>query len=160
MLVNETTGTFEEVQCILPKNAFLIMVFVLVATDVFILLCHFIEPIGTSLWMFIATTVIFAGIIIFCWLVKLRISINDNVISLRFIKKYEVPFAEVIDYKVGDINIMRNYSGWGIKKVTFKNLICVGYDNGVSMKLTGRRVFTISLSDPEKFVSLLPVPQS
>lgn len=160
VFVDDTTGTFEEVQDLLPKSAFLILVFVLVATAAFILICHFIESIGTSLWMFAVTTVIFVWIIIFCWLVKLRVNIKDDVISIRFIRKYEIPFAEVIDYKVGDINIMRNYSGWGIKKVTFKNLICVGYDNGISMKLTGRRVFTISLSEPEKFASLLPAPQS
>ena len=155
-----TTRTFEEVQNLLPKNAFVIMVIVLIATDVFILICHFIESIGTALWMFAATTVIFAAVIIICWLIKLRIRVENETITIRLIKRYTIPFGEVIDHKVGDVSIIRNFSGWGIKKVSFKNFICAGYDNGVSLKLTGRRVFTFSLSDPEGFVSLLPLPKT
>jgi len=152
------TKTFEEVQDLIPRNSFLILTAVLVATAVFMTLCSFIEEIGTPIWTSVATAVIFAGIIIFCFVVKLRVIIEDNVISIRLLKRYDIKFEEIIDYKTGDISIIRNYSGWGIKKVTFKNLVCVGYDNGISLKVTGRRVFTISLTDPEAFASLLPIP--
>ena len=154
------TETFKETQDILPRDAFLIMAAVLIATDLFILACSFIESISTPLWMFISTSVIFAAIIVFLMLVKLRISVADGVITLRFLKQYVILFEDIIDNKVGDLDIIRNYSGWGIKKVTFKNLICVGYDRGISLKLTGRKVMTISLSDPEGFAALLPPPQS
>jgi len=157
--VSETTGTFEEVQDVIPRNAFLMMAILLIATDVFILVCCFIDSIGTPIWMFAATSVIFGGIIVFCWQIKLRICVRDNAIQIRFIKRYEIKFEEIIDHKTGDIGIIRNYSGWGIKKVSFKNFICIGYDRGVSLKLTGRKVVTFSISDPEGFVSLLPSPQ-
>jgi len=153
------TKTFEEVQDLIPRNAFLIMTAALAATAAFMIVCSFIEEIGTPLWMSIATSAIFAGIIVFCFVVKLRVTIEDDVISVRFLKLYEIRFEEIIDHKTGDISIIRNYSGWGIKKVAFKNLICVGYDRGISLKVTGRRVFTISLTDPEGFSALLPSPQ-
>ena len=151
-------NTFEEVQDLIPKSTFLILVAVLTATDVFILVCTFIESIGTPFWMFAATSVISVAIIIFCYFVKLRISVDNDVITIRFLKIYVIKFEDIIDYKLGDLDIMRNYSGWGIKKVSFKNLTCVGYDSGISLKLTGRKVITISLSEPEEFASLLPQP--
>jgi len=147
---------FEEVQDLLPRNAFMMMAIILIATDAFILLWYFVGPESIPLWMFGVTTVIFGAVIIICWMVKLRIRIEENTISVGFLKQLVIPFEEVIDHKTGDIGIIRNYSGWGIKKVSFKNYICVGYDDGVSMKLTGRRVVTVSLSDPEVFASLLP----
>ncbi|MDR1954510.1 MAG: hypothetical protein LBP82_00980 [Candidatus Methanoplasma sp.] len=152
--------TFEETQDILPRGAFIIMSAVLIATDAFMLICHFIESLAVPLWMFAAASVVFGGIIIFCFTVKLKISVVDDAIHIRFLKRYNIPFGEVIDHKIGDIDVIRNYSGWGMKKVTFKNLICAGYDKGVSLKLTGRRVVTVSLGDPEKFASLLPPAQS
>ncbi|MDR1691165.1 MAG: hypothetical protein LBR42_04930 [Candidatus Methanoplasma sp.] len=151
------TKTFDEVQDIMPKNAFLIMAAVLIATDVFILLCYFIESVNTPIWKFAATTVIFAAMILFCFFVKLKISIEDDVIRLRFLKSYDIPFGDIIDYKTGDVDVIRNYSGWGIKKVTFKNLISIGYEQGISLKLTGRKVYTISIADPGHFASLLPM---
>ena len=157
--MNGTAETFEEVQDIIPRNAYIIMALVLAATDIFILACHFIGPINTPLWMFAATSAIFGGTIVFCLTVKLSIRIEGGAIHIRFLKQYVIPLEEVIDYKTGDIGIIRNYSGWGMKKVVFKNLICVGYENGVSLKLTGRRVFTLSVLDPERFASLLPPRQ-
>lgn len=154
------TAVYEEIQNVLPKNAFIMLTAVLVATDIFLLICHFIESIGTPLWMFGATSVIFAAIILFCFFLKLKIRIEDDAVHIRFLKRYDIPFSDIIDYKTGDIDIIRNYSGWGIKKVTFKNLISAGYDQGVSLKLMGRRVITVSVSDPETFVSFLPKPES
>jgi len=151
---------FEEVQDLLPRNAFMMMALVLIATDVFILFWYFVGPESLPMWMFPVTTVIFGAVILICWFVKLRIRIVENTIEVGFIKKLVIPFEQVIDHKTGDIGIIRNYSGWGIKKVSFKNYICVGYDDGVSMKLTGRRVVTVSLSDPEGFASLLPAQKT
>ncbi|AIZ56520.1 hypothetical protein Mpt1_c06340 [Candidatus Methanoplasma termitum] len=153
------TKTFEEVQDLIPKKEFFILTAVLISTSIFIFICTFVESLNMPVWAFPITTVTFAAIIIFCFFVKLKISIEGEVISIMFIKSYAIKFEEIIDYKVGDLNIMRNYSGWGIKKVTFRNLVCFGYDSGISLKLTGRKVMTISLSNPEQFASLLPVPQ-
>ena len=152
--------TFEETQDLLPRNAFVMLTAVLVATDIFLLMCSFIGSIGTPIWMFYVSSIVFAAIILFCFFLKLRIWIEDDVIHIRFLKRYDIPFSDIIDYKTGDVDIIRNYSGWGIKKGTFKNLISIGYDRGVSLKLMGRRVITISVSDPDEFVALLPKPEN
>ena len=148
---------YEETESILPRNAFIALASTLIATDIFILICTQIEEISTPFWMFTASTVIFAIPIIACYLVKLRISIDDDMIRLRLIKTYEIRLDEIIDYKIGDISIIRNYSGWGLKGVKFKNLICVGYDLGISFKIMGKRVVTISTSDPDAVASFLAV---
>ena len=136
------------------------MASVLIATDVFILVCCFIESVMVPQWMFVLTSVIFGGVIVFFAALKLRVQIKDGVITVRFLKRYVIPFGEVLDHKVDDIDIVRNFSGWGLKKVTFKNCICAGYEKGIALKVTGRKVIAISLSDPERFASLLPAPQS
>lgn len=153
---HKTASIFEETQNTLPKESFLMLLFILVATDLFILVSSFVDSMGTPLWMFFASTAIFTSVILFFVFVKLKIRVENGHIHIRYIKKYDIPFEEIIDYKTGDVDIIRNYSGWGIKKVTFKNFISNGYDLGVSLKLTGHRVFTFSLSDPEEFVALLP----
>jgi hypothetical protein len=153
------TKTFEEIQDLMPRNTLTIMASVLAATDFFMLMCSLTESIKTPLWMFAMTSILFAAIIVFCFLAKTRVSVEDGTIYIRFIRGYTVPFEDIIDYKIGDLDTMRNYSGWGIRKVVFKNLIGIGYERGISLKLTGRRVITISLSDPEKFAGLLPKPR-
>ncbi|MCL2148877.1 MAG: hypothetical protein FWH47_06025 [Methanomassiliicoccaceae archaeon] len=150
---------FEEAQDVLPRDAFLIMASALTATAAFMLVCCFIEPLGVRPWMAAVAATVFAAAIVFCKAVKLRVSVEDGVIRVRLLKGYAIPFGEVIDHRVGDMDEIRNYSGWGTKKVSYKNLVCAGCDRGVSLKLTGRRVLTISLRDPEGFASILPPAQ-
>jgi len=136
------------------------MASVLIATDFFILACCFIESVMVPPWMFALTSVIFGGVIIFFAALKLRVQIKDSVVTVRFLKRYVIPFGEILDHKVDDIDVVRNFSGWGLKKVTIKNCICAGYEKGIALKVAGRKVIVISLSDPERFASLLPAPQS
>jgi len=147
---------FEEIEDIVPKNAFIALLAILVATSVFMLICTMVESIGTPMWMFVASTVLFLIMILACYFIKMKIRIEDDVIHIQLIKDHAIPFSEIIDHKIGDIDIIRNYSGWGFKNVKFKNYICAGYDRGVSLKIMGKRVITFSVSDPENFVSLLP----
>jgi len=150
------TAVFEETENIIPKNAFIALVAILATTSVFMLICTVIESIDTPMWMFIVSTVLFSVMILACYFIKMRIRIEDDIIHIKLIKHHTIPFTEIIDYKIGDIDIIRNYSGWGFKNVKFKNFICAGYDSGVSLKIMGKRVITFSVSDPEGFVSLLP----
>jgi len=150
------TAVFEETENIIPKNAFIALVAILATTSVFMLICTVIESIDTPMWMFIVSTVLFSVMILACYFIKMRIRIEYDIIHIKLIKHHTIPFTEIIDYKIGDIDIIRNYSGWGFKNVKFKNFICAGYDRGVSLKIMGKRVITFSVSDPEGFVSLLP----
>lgn len=149
-------STFEEVSPVLPRDAFFALIGILVATDIFILICTQLN-IGTTMWTFIISTLIFSFIILFVYVVKLKVRIENDIIYAKLIKSYEIPFTDVIDIKSGDIDIIRNYSGWGIKHVKFKNLICAGYDEGISLKLMGKRVFTISTSYPEDMISAIKI---
>jgi hypothetical protein len=149
-------AVFEEVQSVLPRIAFIALAAILIATDAFIGICTQIDTIGTEIWMFAVTSVLFVVIILAFFFIKLKVSVSDDIITIRFVKKYDIPFSDVIDSKIGDIDIIRNYSGWGLKGVKFKNLICAGYERGISLKLLGKRVFTISLSDPEALSALIP----
>jgi hypothetical protein len=149
-------AVFEETESILPRVAFIALVAILIATDAFIGICTQIDEIGTDVWMFAVSTALFTIIILVFFFVKLRVSVDNSIITIRFIKKYEIPFTDIIDLKVGDIDIIRNYSGWGLKGVKFKNLICSGYERGISLKLLGKRVFTLSLNDPDALAALIP----
>ena len=71
------------------------------------------------------------------------------------LRMYPVPLTNIIDVKTGDIDIMRNYSGWGIKKVRFKTYACPGIDTAVSVKAAGRLVITVTTSDPEGLAAVL-----
>jgi hypothetical protein len=150
------TTVFEETEDIIPKNAFIALVAILATTSIFMLICTVVESINTPMWMFIVSTVLFSVLILACYLIKMKIKIEDDVIHIQLIKHHTIPFTDIIDHKIGDIDIIRNYSGWGFKNVKFKNFICAGYDRGVSLKIMGKKVVTFSVSDPEAFVSLLP----
>ncbi|MDR3205824.1 MAG: hypothetical protein LBT41_01815 [Candidatus Methanoplasma sp.] len=149
-------AAFEEVHDVMPRASFIALVAILAATDAFILLCTAIDDIGTELWMFGSSTVIFAAVILACFFVKLKISVDNDEIRITLIKRYTYRTSDVIGFKIGDIDIIRNYSGWGMRGVKFKNFISAGYERGISLKLLGKRVVTFSLEDPEAFAALLP----
>jgi hypothetical protein len=147
---------YEETEFLIPKIAFQMLVLILVATDVFLLVCAVTGIGDTPMWMFYASTAIFAAAILIFYMLRLHISVDDEKITIKYLKKIEIPFSDIIDTKTGDIDIIRNYSGWGMKNVKFKNYICHGYENGISLKLMGKRVITLSTADPEAIAALIP----
>lgn len=145
------TSTYEEKEALIPRTAFIALAFILIASDAFLLICCLFDI--SSWWMFAVTTIVFIPIIVFAYLLKMKIRADGNVLTLSLLKTYRIPYTDIIDVKIGDIDIIRNYSGWGIKKVKFKNLICPGFERGVSFKVAGRRVFTVSTTDPDALVA-------
>jgi hypothetical protein len=105
--------------------------------------------------MFYATAAITVFVAVFCRWLSVKIRIEDGVFSSGILRMYPVPLSDIIDVKTGDIDIMRNYSGWGIKKVRFKTYACPGIDTAVSVKVTGRLVVTVTTSDPEGLAAVL-----
>lgn len=148
-------ATYQETEFLLPKTVIYILIAMLAASDVFIFICTQLN-IGTDMWMFGVSTIIFLGIIAVVYFVRLKISIDDKNISVGFIKKTVIPLDDVIDYKIGDIDVIRNYSGWGMKNVKFRNFICHGYENGISFKVAGRLVVTMTTGDPEAMAAAIP----
>lgn len=145
---------YTEIEDIFPMPTFLILAFTLVAMDVAILACT-LADIGTSMWQFYAMAAITVLVLPFCYLLKLRIIVEDGKINAGILRMFTVPLDHVIDVKTGDIDILRNYSGWGIKKVRFKTFACPGIDTAVSVKLKGRVILTVTTNDPDVLRDIL-----
>ncbi len=138
----------------MPEIPAKILLACLGATLVFMVACYFAGIIQAS-WqpaLFALITGIAAVLIIF---VKLRIRVDDENITVGFVRMYTVPLAHVIDVKKGDIDVARNYSGWGIKKVKFRNYTTHGVDGAVTVKLAGRNVLTMTCRDPDALYDIL-----
>ena len=114
-----------------------------------------IFPRTTFLILAITLTLIVILVIPFCYFLKVRIVIEDGKLNAGILRMFTVPLDHVIDVKTGDIDILRNYSGWGIKKVRFKTFACPGIDSAVSVKLKGRIVLTVTTNDPEVLSRIL-----
>ena len=141
-------STYEEVQPLVTRPAFLMLAAMLAATSVFIGVCV-IAGIVTEAAMFYVSTAVFIAMVLAFRLVRLRIRVDGDALTLRFVREHVIPLEDVIDYKLGDIDIIRNYSGLGAKNMKYKHYICHGYERGISFKLTGRTVVTLSSADPE-----------
>lgn len=144
---------YEETQSFIPEIPLKILILTLVATDLFVLVCSITDLIE-GYWQFAAFTAVCAAIILVLLFVKIRIVIDDENLTVSSVKKYTVPLANIIDVKKGDIDILRNYSGWGIKKVKFKNYTVNGIDGAVSLKLMGRIVLTMTTSEPDRLYDI------
>ena len=55
----------------------------------------------------------------------------------------------------GDDDVTRNYSGWGIKKVKFRNYTAHGIEGAVTVKLAGRIVLTMTCIDRDALYDIL-----
>lgn len=144
---------FEETQDIIPNISLKILILIIVATEVFIAACCALDY--TAWWQFGLLTLVFVIFFCICYFVKIRITVTERDISVRMLKTFTVPLDHVIDVKKGDIDIMRNYSGWGIKKVKFKNYAAPGIDGAVSAKLTGRTVLTVTTRHVDELYDIL-----
>lgn len=149
------TAVYTEEQNILPKNAMMALVLIVVATDVFLLICTQLG-LGISLTMFGVITVAFIAVVLPFALIKLRITVDDEAITVNYIRKIVVKKEKVIGCKIGDIDILRNYSAGSVRNTKYKNYVCHGYDRGVSLKIEGKLVITFTSADPEAVAALFP----
>lgn len=144
---------FEDTQDLMPRIPLLFLASILIASEAFLVVCCALDY--TSWWQAGILAIVSIIVFAFCYLVKIRITVDDTAVTFRMIKTYTVPFDHIIDVKKGDVDIMRNYSGWGIKKVKFKNYVSHGIDSAVSLKITGRTVITATVSDPDELYNIL-----
>ena len=140
---------------VVPRNLAYVILAILVSTDAFLLVCTSIEEIDTPLWMFFASSIIFAIAIVAALILRLKITIENDVLTVRIIKKIEIPFESVMDHRIGDIERIKNYSEWGFKDVKYHNFICLGIYRGVTLKLLGKKIVTISTRDPESLIGIV-----
>lgn len=137
----------------MPRTPLLFLLFILIATEAFMVICCALDY--TPWWQAVVLAAAFLAVFAFCRFVKIKITVDEKNISFRMLNTYKVPLDNVIDVKKGDIDIMRNYSGWGIKKVKFKNYVSHGIDSAVSVKVTGRMVVTATTAHPDELYEIL-----
>ena len=65
-------------------------------------------------------------------------------------------FEEIIEVRIGELNVIKNYSNWTLKGVKYRTYSAVGEDMGVGLKITGKRVIYLSTKDPEALAAALP----
>ena len=106
-------------------------------------------------WQVGIFAIVTAVCVFFCMFVKIRIMVDDENLTVSIFKPYVVPLEHVIDVKKGDIDITRNYSGWGVKKVKFRNYTAHGIEGAVSVKLAGRIVLTMTCKDRDTLYDIL-----
>ncbi len=142
---------FEEKRRFLGKETFLILIGLLVATDAFAFLAfglgwikHLWEPailaaltaVGAALGFFLSLTTVVD---------------DENGITVGYFRKRNYARGRVLDAKKGDIDILRDYSGWGHgTKIKYRNYTVPGEDGAVSVKLGGKEVVTVTSLRPDE----------
>ncbi len=145
---------FEETQDLIPETPLKILLACMGATVIFMVACY-AAGIITASWQPALMALIVGVAAVIVIFIKLRIVVDEENITVGFIRKYRVPLAHIIDVKKGDIDVARNYSGWGIKKVKFRNYTTNGIDGAVTIKLAGRNVLTMTCEDPDTLYDIL-----
>ena len=145
---------FQETQDYIPETPAWIFVLAMAAT-LFFMVGITAACIIDGWWQAGIFAVITAICVYVCLFLKIRITVDDENLTVSLLKPYIVPLAHIIDVKKGDIDVTRNYSGWGVKKVKFRNYTAHGIEGAVSVKLTGRIVLTMTAIDRDTLYDIL-----
>ncbi len=149
--------SFQESRMVLPKNLTLLLTAVLIVTIISMAFTKLWYYQAMNEWAIYACAIIFAIAIAVCFLMRYSVTVYEDKIEVFYIaKKTVVPMDEIIDTKVGEISIIKNYANWNLKGVKYRTYSAVGDDYGVGLKLTGKRVLYLSSKDHEALYALLP----
>lgn len=142
---------------ILPKNLAILLAAMLVITWVAMLVTKLVYYQGMSMTAIIICGVFFGLCIIACFAARFTVTVYDDRLEILYvIRKTVIPKSEIITFRIGELNIIKNYSDWTLKGVKYKTYAAVGEDMGIGLKVTGKRVFYLSSKDPEAIGALLP----
>ncbi len=147
---------FEETHRYLDREPFIILLIALAATDVFILICYAVGWVE-ELWMPLIVIAVSAVGLLFGFFLRLTVIVNDEGFSVRFfIRTLRYPRKRILDVKKGDIDILRDYSGWGHgTKVRYRTYAVPGIDGAVSVKLGGKEVVTLTTERPDELFDII-----
>lgn len=138
----------------LPRNLSWILTGVLVATLAF--MCIMNGDIGWS--MIGISAVIFAIACALSFLMTLSVEVTEDGVTMKYLfRTYVYPRSEIIDKRAGALEDIRNYSQWDLKGVSRKSFLRTGEDDGVALKLMGKRIVVISSSDASSFLESVPL---
>lgn len=148
---------FEETRPIMPFQLTCVLGVVLVATVVFMMFSRYILGTDMPSWATPVVSAVFAVIIALCYLSRFSVTVTDDALDVQyFLKRTYIPLEEVIDRRPGELSAIKNYDRWNLKGVKHKAYTAIGEDEGVALKLTGKRVLVLSSADPQALVAVLP----
>lgn len=148
---------YRESRPILPRNLALLAAAVLIATLIFMVFSRYVMNAAMPSWVIPVTAVIFIIIIVILLVLRLDLAVYGDRVVIRYaFRTFTIEGKDVIDVRWGDLGEIRNYANWNLKGVKHRAFTCIGDEDGVAMKLMGRRVTVVSTSEPDRVASLIP----
>ncbi len=148
---------YQETRMILPKNLAIILSLMLVVTWLSIVVTKYVYYSGIPDSAIISVGAAAAVAIILVFVMKASTTVYpDRVDIMYIIRTTSIPKEQIIDTKVGELNIIKNYSNWTLKGVRYHTYSVIGEDMGIGLKVTGKRVYFLSSKDPQAIADLLP----
>ena len=141
----------------MPLQLTYVLTAVLVATVAFMVFSRFVLDTAMPTWAIPVVALVFAIIIVGCFTLKFSVVITEDAIDVQYaVKKLHIPMDEVIDRRVGEIAVIKSYDNWNLKGVKHRSYVAIGEDDGVAVKLTGKRGRVLYAVDPQTIAELLP----
>ncbi len=148
---------YRETRPILPRNLAYLAAAILIATLAFMVFSQYVLDTQMPSWTIPASAAIFAVIIVLLLILRLDLEVYGDRVEISYMfRRTVINGGEVIDVRQGDLTEIRNYGNWNLKGVKHRSFSRVGDDEGVAMKLMGKRVVVVSTSEPEKVSGLIP----
>ena len=148
---------YRESRPILPRNLAYLAAVVLIATLAFMVFSQYVLNTRMPSWTIPVSAVVFIVIIVVLLVLRMDVSVHaDRVEIVYAFRRTVIEQREIIDVRRGDLTEIRNYGNWNLKGVRHKLYSRIGDDDGVAMKLMGKRVVVFSTADPETVFPLIP----
>ncbi len=148
---------YRETRPILPRNLAYLAAAILIATLAFMVFSQYVLDTQMPSWTIPASAAIFVVIIVLLLFLRLDLEVYGDRVEISYMfRRTVINGGEVIDVRQGDLTEIRNYGNWNLKGVKHRSFSRVGDDEGVAMKLMGKRVVVVSTSEPEKVSGLIP----
>lgn len=148
---------YRESRPILPRNLTYLVAVVLVATLAFMVFSEYVLNTEMASWMIPVSAVVFVIVIVILYILRMDVEVYpDKVVIKHAFRTIEVRREEVIEVRHGELTEIRNYGNWNLKGVKHRAYTRVGDDDGVAMKLMGKRVVVFSASDADSAAAVVP----
>lgn len=145
---------------LLPRQLTCVLAIVLVAALACMAWTAYFTDSGTPSWTVPVTAVVFAVVIAFAWAARLDVAVSDGGVEVTYLfKTVSYPRDEILDKRVGEVDEIKNYGNWNLKGVKHKLYSRVGDEDGVAIKLKGKRVAVISSADAEELFARVPLEE-
>ena len=148
---------YRESRPILPRNLAYLVAVVLIATLAFMVFSQYVLDTRMPSWTIPVSAVLFIVIIAVVLILRMDVVIHPDRVEIVYaFRRTVIGRDEIIDVRRGDLTEIRNYGGWNLKGVRHRTFSRIGDDDGVALKITGKRVVVFSTEDPEHVFGLIP----